>query len=205
MNDQQKNIINDIKEIERKISTIPATYLCTDDCKCPQSNSSNNWLPQYQTSDLEKRANSLNRTVYAVPKVGMKNFVFAANSETAITNFLDCQIKLQNSQQSSTASPSAKQFEAAKDGLKDFAKAVEDTFMCNGICSPGLFYYVKPVTDGAPTKNCVDGVTEMFKGKPLGIGILLLISFVLTVITHMISWSMCCRCCGPKEKKDEWK
>lgn len=91
------------------------------------------------------------------------------------------------------------------EGFETFARDVEASLSCNGICYPGLFFYFQTIYNGPPTKNCIEGLQNLFGSKPLGIGILLLISFALTVITHITSWAMCCRCCAAKETKDKWK
>jgi hypothetical protein len=91
---------------------------------------------------------------------------------------------------------------ALSEGFENFARNVEENLNCNGICYPGIFYYFKTLDNGPPKANCLDGLKKAFGSKPLGIGILLIISFVLTVFTHITAWSMCCRCCAPKERKN---
>jgi hypothetical protein len=93
---------------------------------------------------------------------------------------------------------------------KDFenlARNVEENLNCNGICSPGIFYYFKTLDNGPPKASCLSGIKKeffsTFNSKPLGIGILLIISFVLTLLTHITAWTMCCKCCSPKERKND--
>lgn len=84
--------------------------------------------------------------------------------------------------------------------FENFARDFESSLNCNGICYPGLFFYFKTVRDGPPMKNCVDGLTTLFKDKPLAIGILLLVSFVLTFFAHINSYPICAcsKCCQAK-------
>jgi hypothetical protein len=79
------------------------------------------------------------------------------------------------------------------DGMKSLLESVESEFSCNGICDAGLFYFFKNVRDGPPTKNCMDGIKDAFKDKPLAIGIILLVSFVLTLCAWFSLYGFCCR------------
>ncbi len=76
-------------------------------------------------------------------------------------------------------------------GFKKFATDFEKSLNCNGICYPGLFYYFRSIKEGPPSKNCINGFTELFKDKALAIGILLLVSFFLTFLSHINSYPIC--------------
>lgn len=91
------------------------------------------------------------------------------------------------------------------DSFEGFARDFESSLSCNGICYPGLFYYFKPLMAGPPGDNCIEGINKLFKGRPLGIGILLLVSFVLTVFAHINSYPICAcsKCCQAKPNPKE--
>lgn len=91
------------------------------------------------------------------------------------------------------------------EGVENFARDVEASLNCNGVCYPGLFYYFRTINSGPPSKNCIDGIRDVFGDKALAIGVLLLVSFVLTSLTHITSWAICCRCCAPKDSKEKEK
>jgi len=126
---------------------------------------------------------------------------------TAYDNFWDCYqylsgIDKQLAQINATYQPQVKSVSAS---MKKFAQSVEDTLNCNGVCYPGLFYYFKTIYNGPPTQNCISGLTDIMGSNPLGIGVLLLVSFALTIFVHIGSWSMCCQCCAAKDTDpDKW-
>ena len=95
-------------------------------------------------------------------------------------------------------------FQTISTGVYNFMQNVESALNCNGVCQPGLFYYFKTLASGPPMQNCITGLQNIFLNKPMGIGIVLLISFFLTLLTCIASMSMCCQCCAPKETKDRW-
>lgn len=90
-------------------------------------------------------------------------------------------------------------------GFRTFAKDFETAVNCNGICYPGLFFYFKSIREGPPMKNCVDSLSLLFKDKPLAIGILLLVSFILTVFAHINSYPICAcsKCCNAKPNEEK--
>ena len=70
---------------------------------------------------------------------------------------------------------------------------MEDEFSCQGICRVGAFFYFRKIQEGPPTKNCLTGLKETFKDKPLAIGIILLVSFALTFFAFITTFSLCYR------------
>lgn len=77
--------------------------------------------------------------------------------------------------------------------MKDVLKAIEDEFNCNGICDAGPFYLFRAVTDGPPQKDCMTGIKDAFKDKPLAIGIILLVSAFLTIFAFITVYGLCYR------------
>jgi hypothetical protein len=131
-------------------------------------------------------------------------FTLAAAGKT-YDNFWECYINLLNiDQQMANVNPNYQKKAAnISEGVAQFARDIEAGLNCNGICYYGLFFYFQKINVGPPFKNCIQGLQDVFGSKPLGIGILLLISFALTALAHIISWSICCRCCGPKDSKEK--
>ena len=76
--------------------------------------------------------------------------------------------------------------------IKDLIETLENDFNCNGICSPGNFFYFRKVQDGPPIKNCITGIKDQFKEKPLAIGVILIVSFALTILSVFFVYGMCC-------------
>lgn len=93
-----------------------------------------------------------------------------------------------------------RRIEPVSEGFQAFAQEFESSLNCNAICRPGLFFYFKNIRDGPPMKNCIDGMATLFNDKPLAIGILLLVSFVLTAFAHLNSYPICAcsKCCQAK-------
>lgn len=133
-------------------------------------------------------------------------FYFANATEVSYNNFWSCYANISSIDATLSSSNSNYQSRITQvsTAVQNFVQNVEAGLNCNGICYYGLFYYFQTLAAGPPTQNCVTGLTSIFGSKPLGIGILLLISFLLTLFTFIASWSMCCRCCAPKETKDTW-
>ena len=78
--------------------------------------------------------------------------------------------------------------------MKELLETLESDFDCNGICTTGSFFYFRKVQEGPPLKNCINGVKDTFKDKPLAIGIILIVSFVLTFLSVFIVYGFyCCR------------
>ena len=195
--------------------------MCTTSCPCAPSianGTSKGWFSNYinagnrtyfgKTYDIESYVNLFNRTLNN--KTGYTNFTFSAsstNTSSYYTNFWDCYNYVSGLQaQQAAVNPKYNQTLATvSTDFVSFARDLENTLNCNGICYPGLFYYFKTVYNGIPTQNCLDGITKILAGNPLGMGILLLISFILTIFVHFATWSMCCKCCAPKESKDNWE
>jgi hypothetical protein len=183
--------------------------MCTTTCPCPASNVNNdNWYTKYTSNiTVDQRGRALfNRTV-ALTNGGnatLTPFTLLA-AGTTYDNFWDCYKNLKNIDAQLANSNPNYQKKAANisEGLENFARDAEAALNCNGICYYGLFFYFQKINVGPPYKNCIKGLQDAFGSKPLGIGILLLVSFALTVITHITSWAICCRCCAPKDSKEK--
>ena len=189
--------------------------MCTSTCPCPPATTSN-WYSIYLNStftvqnytfNAETYAHVFNRTLSTVTtSTTLTPFKLGTSKNGTYDNFWDCYTYMKgiDAAQAQLNSTYKSKVVSISDGFQNFATNVESALNCNGICYPGLFYYFKTLYTGPPQKNCVDGLTSIFGSKPLGIGILLLISFVLTVFTHITTWSICCHCCAPKETKEKW-
>lgn len=117
-------------------------------------------------------------------------------------NFYDCYLAVSNLEDVEITKNPSYQRRVRKVGqeFEKFARDFESSLNCNGICYPGLFYYFKSIRSGPPTNNCIEGITTLFKDKPVAIGILLLVSFVMTFFAHINSYPICAcsKCCQAK-------
>lgn len=187
--------------------------MCTTTCPCPQPltyTANPNWYNLFTANaSFEVAANSYNRTISTTPSTYNPNlvpFTFASGN-TSYDNFAACYAavtSIDNTLSSSNPSYQKRITQVSAD-FTNFASNVESALNCNGICTPGLFYYFKTIASGPPTSNCITGLQTIFAGKPVGIGVILLISVFMIMLTNFAAWSMCCRCCAPKEVKDQWK
>jgi len=201
-------IVANVKQVEYQFASLPGQSLCTKACPCPATGSwyslylSNNVVPEYGYRTVDKYARDrFSRTVLASNGGNSTLTPFYLSSSGTYSNFWDCYLHLQ-ALDAAAASADPKyqsQIVSISEGFENFARNTEASLDCSGICYPGIFYYFKTIDNGPPVNNCLSGLKKAFGSKPLAIGILLVISFVLTVFTHLASWSMCCRCCAPKK------
>lgn len=136
-------------------------------------------------------------TVSSKSSYDMEYFTFTktpANSSSYYTTFTDC---FNHILSQVVNTDYANEFPPIPPGLLKFIRALEDSFSCNGVCYPGIFWFTKSVLNPPPTQDCLESILNIFSGKPLGMGILLLFSFLVTLLAHIFSWSVCCMCCAP--------
>ena len=202
---------------------MPSTYLCTDTCPCPVSAPSTGWLSKFIQAksyeqmypDFTSRARLKFRRNFTIT-TNVREYTNASNSgwnlplyvnatAGAITydNFWACYQNLNKLElaQLSKNPNYVRKVTQITDGFEQFARKFESELNCNGICYPGLFFYFSKLNAGPPVKNCVTGLQDLFKGKPLPIGILLLISAFLAFISHINSYPICAcsKCCQAKK------
>lgn len=65
-----------------------------------------------------------------------------------------------------------------------------------GICHTGIFYFYGDVVNGPPKGRCLSNIETTLGKKPLVIGILLLVSFFLTLLVVFTSSALCCKSKG---------
>jgi len=209
-----------VKSFETDLTSVPSKYLCSEQCPCPPVTATNNWYSLYtKASSFESQYSSF---VQRADQKFKRNFTITSNLteyRNAITNnrnpplfvsstlknydnFFSCYlavIELENVELSKNKNYQ-RRIKPVPKNFETFARDFESALSCNGICFPGLFFYFKPITEGPPMKNCIEGITTLFKDKPLAIGILLLVSFVLTVFAHINSYPICAcsKCCQAK-------
>jgi hypothetical protein len=68
---------------------------------------------------------------------------------------------------------------------------LESSFSCNGICRAGAFYYFVDISQGPPTDSCLPQIKKLFNQKPTAVGVLLLISFLLTFFSFFTAYGLC--------------
>jgi hypothetical protein len=171
---------------------LTADYMCSSDCPCPANETFSKW-----TEDL---LNKNNRTKSSISRIVDGNRVYPLYTGPNIYNnrtystFWSCYEYVKNLTDNNAK---LKQIENVTDGMKELVTAMENEFNCMGICTPGAFFFFKDLSQGPPTQNCLVGLKDVFKDKPLAIGILLLISFFFTVFAFFTSYGLC----YSKEKK----
>ena len=223
MNPQFVKLLDDVRTFESDLASTPSRYLCTEQCPCPPSTSSDNWLALYTSAgsydamytSFAARANgkfrrnfttTANLTEFRNAVANNRNPPLYVNSTSNFDNFYACYKSIEEKESAEIIkNPSyQRRMKTVDKSFETFARDFESNLNCNGICYPGLFYYFKSVKSGPPMKNCIDGVTVLFKDKPLAIGILLLVSFVLTVFAHINSYPICScsKCCEAKKNED---
>jgi hypothetical protein len=68
---------------------------------------------------------------------------------------------------------------------------IEKAFECTGLCDYGNFYFALPITNGPPTKACLDSFKKLYNNVTLNIGIVLVFSFITTFITFLMQYWLC--------------
>ena len=203
-------IADEISYIDGNITDWPKKYFCTESCPCPAAtvgtvNTTNDWLTQFDQDTLVKNG----RTKYDIPNRSDLKIINRTNSTGPVVtkNYMDfysCynDVINRNSDVSTTTNTTTK-YQAGlvklENGLIDFLRNVENEFKCSGICNPGPFYWFSDVWAGMPTSNCILAVKDTFRKRPLAIGIILLVTFFITLLTWITHFSMCC---GKASKKD---
>jgi hypothetical protein len=214
-----------VRIFEADLAATPSKYLCTEQCPCPPSTSSDNWLTKFtsagsydamyasfsaRAADTKFKRNfttTTNLTEYRNAFNGGRNTPLYVNTTKNYDNFFSCYGAVSDLEDVEVLkNPSyQRRIKPVTANFEKFAQDFESSLNCNGICYPGLFFYFKNIRQGPPMKNCVDGLTTIFKDKPLAIGILLLVSFVLTVFAHLNSYPICAcsKCCQAKPNEEK--
>ncbi|CDW85397.1 tetraspanin family protein [Stylonychia lemnae] len=170
------SIYDSIVEIDNKMTTYTAKYYCTSDCPCP--------LGTYFTDKYnETLMNQYNRTFTSKP---IYQPLLQSSAANVKYTFWDCYTSIKDLSKYSNV-------EKISDGLESLFRTLESDFSCNGICKAGPFMYFRNITSGPPGKNCLTGIKDTFKEKPLAIGIILLVSFALTFVALFATYGLCCR------------
>lgn len=87
--------------------------------------------------------------------------------------------------------------------MQEFVEQIEGEFNCSGVCTPGPFFWFAKLDQGPPEQNCIEGIRAAFRSKPLAVGVVLLVTFVLTFATFITQFSICCHK-GSKKGKHEY-
>ena len=80
---------------------------------------------------------------------------------------------------------------------------LEETLDCNGVCQTGIFYYFKSVLNPPPVQQWLHSFTSIIEDKTLGIGIVLMFSFALTIVVNILAFPLCCKYCKAQESKEK--
>lgn len=212
--------VSSIRSFEQDLSKVPSTYLCTDLCPCPtgmtgwiqkftSSKSYESIYPTFRDRAAQKFKRNFTITTsikdyqsFSSVNANLPLFVNSTAGAVTFDNFWDCYQNLNNLELSQLSKNPNYQRKVTQisDGFEEFARKFETELSCNGICYPGLFFYFNKLEVGPPQVNCISGLNNILKGKPLPIGILLLISCFLTFLSHINSYPICAcsKCCQAK-------
>eukprot|EP00347_Sterkiella_histriomuscorum_P017389 403349568 len=184
--DNRLTFITDaIKEVDETMRNTTADYYCRSDyCLCPSDTDFSRW----NEKQLNLNYRTL-KTTYVNVTDGKTYVQLQRAASTAVPSydtFWKCYEYLKGF---SASSSSVKSIDS---NLKDLIETLESDFNCNGICSPGNFYFFRKVQEGPPNKNCINGIKDQFKEKPLAIGVILIVSFFLTTMSVFLVYGMCC-------------
>jgi hypothetical protein len=70
-------------------------------------------------------------------------------------------------------------------------RELETSFLCNGICDYGNFYFFINVAEGPPKKTCQDKVVIIFDNVTLNVGIIIGVTFVLLLVVFSMQYWIC--------------
>lgn len=84
-----------------------------------------------------------------------------------------------------------------KEGKKFFAQ-LEEKYKCAGICEKGLFYVTKKLSDGPPTKSCVQAFADEV-GSNAGVAAVAFVTAIVLIIAAIAAIPLCT---GFKERSE---
>ena len=168
---------------------LTATNMCTTYCPCPSDLDISKWN--------ETLLNQNNRTLYINSSLypAYQPMTLAdVNSTLDYQNFWDCYQNISQKYQSLQnigGGSYTKYIDTISSGVQELIRTLENELKCEGICKQGAFYYFRSIYEGPPLGNCLTEIKNSFQTKPLAIGILLLVSFFLTFLSFITTYSLC--------------
>jgi len=175
-----------INQIDDSTGTWTSSLMCTQDyCACPPETNFTLWTETELNS--WNRTNSIIKAVDPQYKLLFKNVTAGSIS---YPTFYECYKYILTRKSTLATNSQAQKVEELSDDFIDLLKVLENELNCNGICQPGLFWFLKPVTDGPPGQNCVEGLRDMFKKNTTNIGIALIISCFFTFCAFIVQYGL---------------
>jgi len=174
-----------ISKIDDSTGKWTSSLMCTDVCPCPMNTDFTKWT--------ESELNSWNRTNSPVTAVLNSNYkILNKTASVNYATFYDCYkyILKQKDSKNYTNNANVQKVEELSDDFVNLLRILEDELNCNGICEPGLFWFLKPVSDGPPDRNCIEGLRDMFKDNTTNIGIALIISCFFTFCAFIVQYGL---------------
>ena len=159
--------------------------LCTDQCRCNE---------EYKT--LWESQQDEMRELGQFERAGrdMNSFKWTSNQDEIFEDWLSCyEAKMKDSWDSNS-----NQARFIEQGGFEFVKGFEDEFDCGGVCEVPLFYMSRPISDGPPTKGCVEAAAKGMAGKLGTTGVVALITGIMMLIGMI---GACPLCTGFSEEK----
>jgi hypothetical protein len=182
LNPQFTKILDDVRIFEADLAATPSKYLCTEQCPCPPSTSSDNWLSKFtsagsydalyasfsaRAADTKFKRNfttTTSLTEYRNALNAGRNTPLLVSATKNYDNFFACYGAVSDLEDAEVLrNPSyQRRIKPVSANFEKFAQDFETSLNCNGICYPGLFFYFKTIRQGPPMKNCIDGLTTLF-------------------------------------------
>lgn len=137
-------------------------YMCSTDCPCPQAAEAK-YINLQNTEAGATRFRAAGRYMDGlVTDTTDKTALVFTNSGTTYEKYNDCYSAVLETKFKAEADDSKvkKSFNEFKKGGLEYFLSLETNYKCGGICDPSLFFVATSVSDGPPTKDCVDAITD---------------------------------------------
>eukprot|EP00347_Sterkiella_histriomuscorum_P009260 403341888 len=177
-----KRISESFNEIDRTAVIYSSKYMCTPQCPCSSNLNLTLWS--------EPRLNEFNRTKGVNGTSGRMNFTLTTNQSNAYTNFMECYDDILDLQANNKPTLIFEKLDNIGDSVVSFLKNLEEDFMCNGICKPGLFWLFRDTNIHPPTSNCQEGIKDYFEEYANSIAGALIVSFVITGAAFGVNYGL---------------
>lgn len=125
---------------------LTADYMCSPICPCPLGSDFSKWT--------EDQLNDNNRTKAAVARQINGTWVYPLYTgpniytNTTYNNFWDC---YQSVKELTWNDDKYEKVQNITEGMETLIRSMEDEFNCNGICTPGAFYFFRNLEAGPPS------------------------------------------------------
>jgi hypothetical protein len=67
---------------------------------------------------------------------------------------------------------------------------MEEKYACSGICDHTLFWVSKPLTEGRPMENCLEGMKQEVRGNVLYVGVTALLCGIFMFLVWVFQYCL---------------